>query len=79
MKFLRTHVEPLLVILALLFLAIIIGSFVWGVGDIVGEVNMALKYTPPQTKTGFDLQDAAKLDWRGGIMSTSTPAVTATP
>ena len=77
-RFLLIHTEAFLIALAVLFIVGIIASFSWGIGNIVGEINMALKYTPSQTKTGFDLQDAAKLDWRG-LVSTSTPATTATP
>ncbi len=64
-KFLRDHPETLLIILAVFFLAFVVGFYLWGMNDIVTTVNKALNYVPQQQDTGFDLQSAAKLDWRG--------------
>jgi len=64
-KFFRTHPETTLIILALLLTAAVIGSFTWGIGNIVSTVNGALTFAPSATKPGYDLQSAAKLDLRG--------------
>jgi len=64
-KFLRSHPETLLIVLALFFLATIIGFYLWGVNDVVVTTNRAMNYMPPQQNVGFDLQDAGHLDLRG--------------
>jgi hypothetical protein len=64
-KFFKNHPEPILIFLALLFGGAIIGSFMWGVGDVVTTVNRSLNFTPDQATPGFDIQGAANLDLRG--------------
>jgi hypothetical protein len=66
----------ILVVLAVAFLAIIIGGFTWGIGDIVTESNEAVN---ARLSTGqapsFDLTGASALDYRGAPpanISTST-------
>jgi len=64
-KFFKSHPEATLIILALVFTGAIIGSFAWGVGDVITVANDALKFTPSQARPGFDLDAASKLDLRG--------------
>lgn len=70
-KILRRYTETLLVVLAFALLGIIVAFFTFGVNDVVAQVKRALEFTPPQTKVGFDLQSAAKLNYHG-LVSTST-------
>lgn len=65
-KILQNHLNSLLVVLAFIFLALIIGAFIWGVSDIVVQGNKAAKSDTTAAQTpGFDLSDAAKLNYRG--------------
>jgi hypothetical protein len=64
-KFIRNHPDTILIVLALAFLATIIGLYFWGVNSVVLTVNQALNYIPPEQSVGFNLSGAAKLDWRG--------------
>lgn len=64
--FLKKYTNAMLVGLTVLFLVLIIGSFVWGIGYLVTELN------PPATGSqtgnavqGYDLAGAASLDYRG--------------
>jgi hypothetical protein len=63
--FLRNHPETTLIVLAIVFLAAIIGLYFWGVNDIIVTVNHALNYVPGQQDVEFNLSAAAKLDLRG--------------
>ena len=66
LKLLRSHFTAALALLAAIFLAVIVGFYVWGVGYLVASVaqvdngNMAV--APAQQ---FNLDGAAKLDYRG--------------
>lgn len=64
-SFLRSHSEAVLIACALFFLAMIVGFYWWGVGNVVTAVNASLNYTPSQQSAGFDLPAAGKLDLRG--------------
>ena len=65
-KILRKYPETLLGILAIIFLAIIIACFSWGIGDVVKEVNRAMNPNVGATENaGFDLKGAKALDLRG--------------
>lgn len=65
-KLFRKHSESILIALALLFLAIIILSFAWGISQVVGEVNRAENAKGGgKGNPGFDLPAARKLDLRG--------------
>lgn len=64
--FLRHHPEVLLIFLAAIFLAVIISYYVWGVGQMVTQVNTAVNTNG--TSGGdvtFDLVTARSLDLRG--------------
>jgi len=64
--FLRKYPETILIFLVALFLGIIIWSFVWGVGQVVGEVDRASNTkVDAGTAVGFDLKGAQGLDLRG--------------
>ncbi len=64
-KFLKSYPEIALVTLAVVLLGTIVAYFIWGMGDVVFEVDRALQSSPPSEKMGFDLQSAAKLNLRG--------------
>lgn len=64
-KFFKNHPDILLILLAIFFLGSIFAYFIWGIGDVVVAVNMALKPAPQNQSTGFDLQAAAALNLHG--------------
>jgi hypothetical protein len=73
-NFLRTHTNAILTVLVILFLGLIIGYFIWGIGYIVMEVSKA--NTGKATSAAgpvFNLQSAAQLNYRGVATSTPTP------
>lgn len=70
-KLIKSHPEIVLVSVAVVLLATIIGYFSWGMSAVIFELNRALKTSVSQEKPGFDLQDAARLDLRG-LVDTST-------
>jgi CHASE3 domain sensor protein len=66
--FLRKHVGSLLAIIVLVFLLIVVGSYVWGIGYIANEANQAANSSPSANQTiQFDISDAAKIDYRGTL------------
>lgn len=78
--FLRTHVNAILFCLAILFLVLVVGYFVWGVGYIImefGQANTSNVAAAPAPS--FDLQDAAQLDYRGIATLTVTSTASSTP
>ena len=65
-QILRKYSETTLILLALIFLGIIVTSFIWGIGDVVREVNRAVSTKGSAGgNVGFNLKDAAALDLRG--------------
>jgi hypothetical protein len=72
--FLKKHTNTTLVFLAIVFLAIIVGYFVWGIGYIAVEVNETnASQAGAAAVSDFNTSGAAALDYRG--LSTSTMAV----
>lgn len=71
-KFLRNHLNTLLVFSALFFICFFIAYFTWGIGYIIAEIDMANKASADGAQaTGFDLKSAAALDYRGLAMPVS--------
>lgn len=64
-NFFRNHPDVLLVVLATVFSLFVVGYFVWGMGDVIAALNIALKNPPEQPAAGFDLKDAATLNLHG--------------
>ena len=64
-KILSNHPEAVILALAVVFLAVVAGFYLWGVGKIVNVTSQALNSTRPATVTGFDLSQASQLDLRG--------------
>ncbi len=65
-KFLRNYPQILLITLAILFLAIIVAYFSWGMGQAAGEVNRAVNAKgSAEANVNFNLQGAKQLDLRG--------------
>ncbi len=65
-KFLRKYPQALLITLALFFLAVIVISFTWGIGQVVSEVDRAVNTQGSENSSvNFDLKGAAALDLRG--------------
>ena len=65
-KLLRKHQESVLVVLAAVFLALIVAYFVWGVDDVITEVNQATNAKGSSNgSVEFDIQGAASLNLRG--------------
>ncbi len=74
-KFFRTHSEAILISLAALFLLVLVGFFYETIQIVFFDINQAIVVAPNKASTGFDLQDAAKIDFRGLVIGTSsTPA-----
>ena len=54
--------------MAAIFLGVIIGYFVWGIGDIIMEFNKVNNGQSGQSQaSGYDLKDAALLNYRGAL------------
>jgi len=65
-KFFKKHSELALTGLTVLFLAIIVAYFVWGITVLVIDLNRALgRGTVPPPPVSFDLKGAAALDLKG--------------
>lgn len=76
-KFFHAHPQVIIVTLALVFVGVIIGGYIWAVGDIYTEVDQALVAPVPQSVQSFDLAGAAAIDLRG--IPTSTPVSASVP
>lgn len=82
--FLRNHTNTILVFLAIVFLAVIVGYFTWGIGYVVTEVNQAnTGKASAAAVPGFNLNAAAALNYRGvgpemPAMASTTATSTAT-
>ena len=64
-KFFGTHSETILISSAVFFLVVIVG-FLYGTLTVVfSEIDRAIGSVSVQSATGFDLQSAAKIDFRG--------------
>jgi hypothetical protein len=73
-KFLRTHMEAVLISFSTIFL-VIIGVFLYNTIEIVVTQSARAIATPAQQNgTGFDLQDAAKINFKGTLGNSSTTA-----
>ncbi len=72
-KLLRKHPDALLITLAIIFLAALIAAFVFGINNVVGQVNRAESANPgPGDNGGFNLQAAQSLDLRGLVNQSSS-------
>jgi hypothetical protein len=68
--FLRTHLEAVLISCTVLFI-VVIGGFLYSTIDVVfTEINRAIGSVSVQEVKGFDLQTAAKIDFRGILTGT---------
>ena len=66
MKLLRKYPETTLITLAIVFLAIIIASFSWGIGQVVTQVNRGVNSEIGNAgSVSFDIATAKQLDLRG--------------
>ncbi len=64
--FFRHYPETTLAIFAIVFLAIIVAYFSWGIGDVVVEVNRAVQASVPAgANTSFDLEGVEALHLPG--------------
>jgi hypothetical protein len=65
-KIVRNYFSVLLVIGASVFLVVVVGSFMWGIGYIVTEVGRATNSQVSKPNApAFDLSGAASLDYKG--------------
>jgi len=77
MKFIRSHMETVLV-LAAAICAAAIGWFLYAaVQLIVVQAGRSIMTAAPAPQAGFDLQGAATIDYRG-LIATSTASETST-
>ncbi len=71
--------KDLLIFLVVVFLSVIIGYFIWGVGYIVQEVDKSNTANAGSGNApGFNLSDAATLNYRGTLLAAQVTATTAT-
>ena len=77
MKFFKKYPEASLATIAIVFLAIILGSFSWGVGAVFTAVDGAVNFAGAnQGAANFNLTAASQLDFRGLYV---TPSATSSP
>jgi len=75
-NFFRTHSEAVLIFFTIFFL-VTIGTFLYGTINVVfSEIDRAIISAPAQSGEGFDLSDAAKIDFRG-LLNGSSSAIDA--
>ncbi len=75
--FLREHAEASLASLAVLFIAVIAGFFYAAIHMIIPQFDRALATPVPPPTSGFDLNAASQINYRGLLGSASSPAGTA--
>lgn len=75
-KILHSHPTIVIGTLVVVFIAVLVASYSWAIGDAVMEINSALAPPPAQSAEGFDLSSASKIDFRG-LISTSSPSAPA--
>ncbi|MGC9599062.1 MAG: hypothetical protein ABSE18_01620 [Minisyncoccia bacterium] len=64
--FFRRYPEITLAVFAIVFLAIIVAYFIWGIGDVVAGVNRAVQANVPVgANTSFNLEGAEALHLPG--------------
>jgi predicted PurR-regulated permease PerM len=69
----KNHMSIILAIVALIFVGVVFSYFSWGIGYLVTTFNSINNGSAPASQvTGFNLDDAAKLNYRGLMGSTST-------
>lgn len=72
-KILQRHVTTFLIGITAIFLVIIVGYFVWGIGYLLMEVDQANNGQASNAASqDFDLNAAARLDYRGIAVATGT-------
>ena len=72
-KFFKAHSEAVLVSAAVLFLVVIAGFLYGTVNVVFSEINRAIGTVASQNETGFDLQVASQIDFRGLLDGSSPP------
>ncbi len=77
-KFLYTHLNITIGALAVLFIAILAGFYLWAIGDVFGQMKRALMPSPSHDAVGFDLAGASKLDLHGLINGVPPVPISAT-
>lgn len=71
-KIFREHSVAVLATLVIVFLAVMIGYYTWGVGYLLTSENKVEKQNATQTQIPeFNLEAAAQLDYRGTMSSSS--------
>lgn len=71
-KIYRNHLVAILAGLAVVFLVVIIGYYIWGVGYLLMSEDVAEKTATTSSQIPqFNLDAASKLDYRG-LLATST-------
>jgi len=71
-KILYSHPNITIGALALIFLAVLVAFYVRAIDGVVAPLHAALMAPPSESKSGFDLQGAAKLDLRGLVKPSSS-------
>jgi hypothetical protein len=73
-KFFYSHPDVVIVSLAIVFLAILIGFYSWAINDAFFELHTALGSSQSEIQTTFNLNGASTLDFRGLLSATATGA-----
>lgn len=73
-KILRAHSESVLIFFAVVFLVVIVAFFFEAINVAVTETERAAGFSAVNTSAQFNLQDAAKIDFRGLLKNDSSTA-----
>jgi len=65
--------------LVVIFLGTLIAFSIWTVGDVFTQIHLALISPLPQSAGGFDITNAAKLDWRGLVNGAPSMPISTSP
>lgn len=68
-NFFKKHPDVVLVGFAILFLGILVGSFGWGIGNLIGNLNQAINVGAEAGADAatFDIKGATGLDLRRAL------------
>jgi hypothetical protein len=73
-KFLHSHPNIVIGMLAVVLIVALVSFYSWAIGDVFEQMGRALASPSAQSAVGFNLSGASKLDLRGLMNgSTSTP------
>ena len=78
-KFFYSHPEIVLTVIAVILLGSLAWFLSWSINDIFFEVHRAMVVNPETNTANYDIQDAAKLDLRGTLNTSTIQAASEAP